>query len=239
VFAGAEARIVDAMWARSSNPGEMLDFLPAGAKDPRKARLLAVACCRRFSPADPRCLAAVEVAERFADGQASEEERRAAETAAREARLAVWPHLYAPQSTRVARAYSVADAFEHVVGPSEWFFTEFDYNDSGLRHLLSRLAGGAEDARGERRAQAELLRDIFGDPFRPAPEVPTFGPRRAQRVAALAADIYSRRSFDRLPELADVLKSAGCRDQRILSHCRSPAAHARACWVVDLLLGKA
>jgi hypothetical protein len=80
-FGRRRAQTMEAMWVRSSDPKEMLTFLPLSARDPRKARLVAVACCRRVPAADPRSLAAVDVAERFADGQASEDERRAAEAA--------------------------------------------------------------------------------------------------------------------------------------------------------------
>ena len=31
---------------------------------------------------------------------------------------------------------------------------------------------------------------------------------------------------------------AGCDNQDILDHCRSPGPHVRGCWVVDLVLGK-
>ena len=38
--------------------------------------------------------------------------------------------------------------------------------------------------------------------------------------------------------LADALVEAGCTNEDILSHCRSPGPHVRGCWVVDLLLEK-
>jgi hypothetical protein len=49
-------------------------------------------------------------------------------------------------------------------------------------------------------------------------------------VVKLAQGIYDERAFDRLPQLADALNDAGCRDTDILGHCR--------CWAVDLTLGK-
>jgi hypothetical protein len=214
----------------------MLDFLPLAARDPRKARLVAVACCRRFPWVDPRSWAAADVAERFADGRAGEDERRAAEAAAAEACRAVWPHGHTPGSQRVEKARCVAEAYQRVAAPSAWFFTEFDYHDYGLRYLLLLLARGADDAEAECRFQADLLRDVFGNPFRDAPEAPVFGPRRGRRVTELAASIYAEQSFRRLPELADLLEEFGCRDRGLLLHCRRPAVHARGCWAVDLLL---
>jgi hypothetical protein len=41
-----------------------------------------------------------------------------------------------------------------------------------------------------------------------------------------------------LPLLHDALLDAGCTDQNILDHCRSPGPHVRGCWVVDLILGR-
>ncbi|HVL12748.1 MAG TPA: hypothetical protein VM529_09290 [Gemmata sp.] len=83
---------------------------------------------------------------------------------------------------------------------------------------------------------ANLLRCIFGNPFRPGTLDPTW---RTDTVVALAGGIYHDRAFDRLPILADALQDAGCDSDDILSHCRDAlATHVRGCWVVDLVLGK-
>ncbi|MBP3957292.1 hypothetical protein J8F10_18765 [Gemmata sp. G18] len=98
--------------------------------------------------------------------------------------------------------------------------------------MLPAASGGATD---ERAAQVELLRDIFGNPFRPL----TFDLAwLTSDVLALAHGIYEERAFDRVPILADALQDAGCDNTDILSHCRSEGAHVRGCWVVDLVLGK-
>jgi hypothetical protein len=55
------------------------------------------------------------------------------------------------------------------------------------------------------------------------------------RVSKLGQAIYDERRFDDLPILADALEDAGCTDQSILEHLRSPGPHVRGCWVVDLL----
>ncbi len=83
--------------------------------------------------------------------------------------------------------------------------------------------------------QAQLTRDIFGNPFRPV----AFDPRwRTSDTVGLAQAMYDDRAFDRLPILADALMDAGCEDEQIISHCRSEGPHVRGCWVVDLVLGK-
>jgi hypothetical protein len=56
-------------------------------------------------------------------------------------------------------------------------------------------------------------------------------------VLALARGIYEERAFDRLPGLADALQDAGCAEERVLGHRRSPRPHVRGSWVVDLILG--
>jgi hypothetical protein len=88
---------------------------------------------------------------------------------------------------------------------------------------------------GELLAQAVLLRDIFGNPFRPITlDLSLLTPTLVQ----LAQAIYDNRAFNRLPELADTLHDAGCDNEEILNHCRGQGPHVRGCWVVDLLLGK-
>ena len=80
-----------------------------------------------------------------------------------------------------------------------------------------------------------LLRDIFGNPYRPVKADPRWLTRD---VLSLARAIYAERAFHRLPELASTLEQAGCAHAGILTHCRCDAAHVRGCWVVDLLLSR-
>lgn len=81
-----------------------------------------------------------------------------------------------------------------------------------------------------------LVRDIFGNPFRPV----KFNKKwRTTDVLLLAQGIYDERAFDRMPILADALQDAGCDNEDVLSHCRDPKqVHVRGCWVVDLVLNK-
>jgi hypothetical protein len=82
---------------------------------------------------------------------------------------------------------------------------------------------------------ATLLRDIFGNPFRPVSFDPAW---RMGNVLSLAQAIYDERAFERLPILADALEDAGCTNADVLGHCRGGGEHVRGCWVVDLVLGK-
>jgi hypothetical protein len=82
-----------------------------------------------------------------------------------------------------------------------------------------------------------LVRDIFGNPFRPIAFDPEW---RSDTAVSLAKHIYESRDFAQMPILADALQDAGCDNADILSHCRDPQQlHVRGCWVVDLVLGKA
>jgi hypothetical protein len=89
--------------------------------------------------------------------------------------------------------------------------------------------------REEEKRQVPLLRDILGNPFRPARLV-----RRwlTPAVVSLAAGLYAEGAFDRLPILGDALEEAGCGNADMLAHCRGDGPHVRGCWVVDLVLGK-
>ena len=84
--------------------------------------------------------------------------------------------------------------------------------------------------------EANLLRDIFANPFRHVAADPAW---LTPTVVSIAAAICENRAFDRLPILADALEEAGRTDADVLLHCRQPGGHVRGCWVVDLMLGKA
>ena len=80
------------------------------------------------------------------------------------------------------------------------------------------------------------LREVFGNPFRPATLDPAW---RTSTVLTLASQMYESRDFSAMPILADALQDAGCDSEEVLNHCRDAhATHVRGCWVVDLVLGK-
>jgi hypothetical protein len=93
----------------------------------------------------------------------------------------------------------------------------------------------------------QLLRDIFGNPFRPSPPLPAavlaWNDGTVRRIAQA---IYEERRMpegtldtSRLAILADALLDAGSDDEDLMRHCRQPGAHYRGCWAVDAILGKA
>jgi hypothetical protein len=84
-------------------------------------------------------------------------------------------------------------------------------------------------------AQAQLLNEIVGNPFRP---IALDSSWRTPSVVNLAGAIYEHRAFDCLPLLAGALEEVGCRDADLLGHCRGPGPHVRGCWVVDVILAK-
>jgi hypothetical protein len=83
------------------------------------------------------------------------------------------------------------------------------------------------------------LHDAVGNPFRSRPAVvPAWLAWNGHTIQSLARAIYTDSAFDRLPILADALEEAGCDNAELLAHLRGPGPHVRACWAVDLLLGK-
>jgi hypothetical protein len=160
---------------------------------------------------DRRSRRALDVAERFADGSASQEEV----SNVREMSV-----LHRRNKGIEHAATLSLGAKPHLAGA--WLIRAIDPFES------------AETA-SEERGQADLLRDIFGNPFRPV----TFDPAwRTPTVVALASQMYESRDFGAMPILADALQDAGWESEDVLNHCRSGGVHVSGCWVVDLVLGK-
>jgi hypothetical protein len=244
----------DPLWALAS-------LRVRGRASERKLLVFAVACCRRI-PHDPDTLRALGVAERLADGLAGAGECAAAEAGAREAAGRAL-ELWEPEESRSWRRPSKCRARE--IGepdlPSRIVarLVSGEVNDAfrlaevtaidtavvaGARaydaatSLSPREAGRARAIAmtHEKAAQCRLLRDIFGNPFRPAAVDPGW---LTPAVITMATAIYGERRFQDLPVLADALEDAGCNGTDLLAHCRGGGEHAPGCWAVDALLGKA
>jgi hypothetical protein len=89
--------------------------------------------------------------------------------------------------------------------------------------------------RVSRNVLCQIIRDIFGNPFRPVAFNPSW---RTFTAVGLARTMYESRDFTAMPILADALEEAGCDELSVLAHCRGDGSHVRGCWVVDLVLGK-
>jgi hypothetical protein len=57
-------------------------------------------------------------------------------------------------------------------------------------------------------------------------------------VKKLAQALSDEQSFDRLGILADALEDAGCTDETLLTHLRSPEPHVCGCWALEVLLSE-
>ena len=224
----------EGQWLFGTDPTLMLDHLrESGRASDRKLRLFAVACCRRLLHLrwPDAVQEALEVAERFADGQATAEDlRRAAADAAR----------YDGTFPLGLRAGAVARA----CGP--------DARDaaSATGQVVSALYVATGRSQSVRRAEAaehgDLLRCLFGNPFRvPAPIGPAAQSWNDGCVVKLARAAYEERSWadgtldkTRLAVLADALEESGYEGAEILGHLRGPGPHIRGCHAVDAILGR-
>jgi hypothetical protein len=212
-----------------ADPRPMLEFLRGKASD-RKLRLFAVACCRRIwhrfkNRQNPR---AAEVAEQFAEGNATLSALTIAREKARDlVREIDSEDVIFPVIDELTTCIPAEHAALAMVA-----YLRGDYPD-GCVHWQSRL--GSPFHAGATDPFVRVFRDIFSNPFR---FITLDSVWLTSTVINLAETIYAERVFDRLPILADALEDAGCTNQDILDHCRQPGEHVRGCWVVDIILSK-
>jgi hypothetical protein len=239
--------MTESEWLTCDDPLALLVLVADRATD-RKRRLFFCACCARVLEGAPpqrrlfrgsyagsfqQLERALSVVERFAEGLVGSD-------ALAEARRDAADSVYVPPSVDYGgetgldyeAATVVAAAVEHPVAEGViaacWRAT-----DSQSARTRSEEGGRNTE---EARWQALVLRDVFGNPFRPV----TFSPAwRIDTATALAREMYESRDFSAMPILADALQDAGCDNDDILNHCRGEGPHVRGCWVVDLVLGKA
>ncbi len=253
--------MTEAEWLTCDDTGAMLEYL--GDRISKRQETLYV--CGGLRVIWDRWLhhdssrRAVEVAERWADGQATEDEIGHAayraevptfgfdfEPEHNRRRLQVMNGEYRVRQIKGVDADECEDLFTggasdqeiladreeavQFVNAAHIAYHVGHVNSQDLNeHLLDHIA------RQEDWPCGWLVRDIVGNPFRPEAFDPAW---RSETVVALASGIYAERAFDRMPILADALEEAGCDSADILSHCRGPGPHVRGCWVVDAVLGK-
>jgi hypothetical protein len=244
--------MTEAEWLACADPDEMLAYLHGKISD-RKFRLFACACCRRVAhlirpmrnpglakPVDYHRV--IEAAEEAADGLLSGEEltalhkqaekakplsvdgswaatwalavhaTEAAEESAEAARQAL-AVVAAEDSRLAARAASVSGA------PAADQTTAWDRVDAVRQEALD----------AERIEQANLLREIAGNPFRPLmPREPL-----PLTVVQLGESLYA--GEDCAFALHDALLEAG--HTELAEHFRQ-GTHPKGCWVLDMILDK-
>jgi hypothetical protein len=218
---GGGRGMTEAEWLDCLDPEPMLAFVQGKASN-RKLRLFACAGCRwvwhllNYG----RSRRAVEVAERYADGKATRNELAAARTAA-------------------DAAWDSRDGVNYAA----WAATCAADPDAAIWNAVRTASAALMDTEyTSRSCQANLLRCLFGNPFRPVTLNPSW---QTPTVTSLAHAAYGERILPsghldntRLGVLADALEEAGCTDLSILEHLRSPGPHVRGCHVVDLLTGR-
>jgi hypothetical protein len=205
-------------WLECTDPGRMLEFLRDKASH-RKLRLFACACLHAYrdSFTDPilrDTIAAIE----GSGGNLPEGRVLAAGRAAAQ-----------------ALQQSLCDGEPRLVtGDSMASFIILSA-DSGF-HMAQIAEVHALKLPNASTIYAKLLREVFGNPFRPvALDLSWLTPAGVQ----LAQALYDARNFADLPILADDLEESGCTSRELLDHLREPGPHVLGCWTLDLLLNKA
>ncbi|MGE3805129.1 MAG: hypothetical protein AB7K24_10695 [Gemmataceae bacterium] len=236
-------------WLFSSDPLEML-YQFGGEISSRKARLFACACYRRTRICQQTQLYrnAVVFAERCAEiPPRTDEHSESDDDTPEDDGLLLDPPKPAeylntdetdeqlPFAVCVLRSESHLAAREAALEAIE---------DAGAR--VNFMSGLWHSARESEAAElASLLRDIVGLPGAILAVDPDWLAWQDQTVVRLARAAYDDRELpsghldpNRLAVLADALEEAGCTNDDILGHLRTPGPHVRGCWVVDSLLSK-
>lgn len=196
--------MTEAEWLTSSDCSALLQYAWDKVSD-RKLRLFACACCRRVKsllPADRGSLV-VRMAERFADGLANLDELEG---------------TWQGERPLLASKFGTTAAVYGTLWAVSWS-TAWAAADGASR----------ESANAQFSGQADLLREIVGNPFRQT-AVPLEWP---VTVVRLAEALYQGADCDFA--LHDALLEAGCVE---LAEHFSGIEHPRGCWALDLVLAK-
>jgi hypothetical protein len=225
--------MTEEQWLNGGDPSLLVYFLCQQQRanrtnaGKRRLRLFACACMRRRWDLikEPSVREVVALCERYADGQATADELTAAQE-----RVERWW-----QQQRQVTVHSCIGSAAWVMctpGMARMWPQHVAYQMSYARGIVAagppepgwnyELVRQAQCA--EMRGQADLARDIFGNPFRPLPRR-TF----SADLRSLAQGCYEG-DASLYPILADALADAG--EEAAAAHCRQ-GGHARGCHVVD------
>jgi hypothetical protein len=190
----------------------------------RRLRLFSCACCRRIWEHLPDGLRrAVEMAERYADGMAEEQEM-----------LSLRPQPDRGQYDR--QTGHLVDAVWKTLAPDD----HLDQQGIVMTGATSAsfASGGARGidgpAPGEGAAQAALVWCIFAIDavvcrgFRPDPITASLAQSAYEDSHTASGELDP----DRVAVLADCVEETGG-DDTLLKHLREPGIHVKGCWAVD------
>jgi len=234
-----EAVMTERDWLSSDDPDAMLAWLEKKRKlNKRKLRLFCCACCRRvWAHIGEWGRRAVDVAERFAD-------RRASRTELSAARAGLFG---GERSSELEKDISVSATFFDEPGRSNRFMAALaesvQFSESeGLMHRAVYSAVDADtfiskiitchldepELHLEKAAHADLIRHIFGSPFRRTrrPAI------RQLHIARMAKRLYEGEGSAN--ELRQALSDSG--HHELADHFARPD-HPKGCWALDLILG--
>jgi hypothetical protein len=224
--------MTEAEWQACEDPAAMLRQV-GSTPSVRKLRLFLIATARTAwdRMTDARMRDVVLTAERCVEGEAQEEQLQIAKHDLIASVMGGSMHEKAEAMGVTFEVWGSLRGLAHCCGLSS----------QGLQ-MLTRLNCWRDGTEVAGTTQPSLLREVIGNPFR----APAFDAARlTPTIAALALAAYDERSLPsgeldvvRLSILADALTDAGCTDDALLSHLRSPGPHVRGCWALDLILGK-
>jgi hypothetical protein len=230
--------VTEREWTRGNNLQEMLDFvrLHQGAARTkagrRRLRLFCCACVRHVSrPTDPADLPGLlDIAEQCAEGLAGNRElaqgRRAAlpgtrstsavEPILRQAMCACLDQDQFAQRVPVCAQLATFVAAQRSYG---------EQHHTDVAVTASQKAYAAETA-----FQPDLMREIFGNPFRP------LAARKFSADLRSLAQSCNEGDASVYPILADALADLG--EEAAAAHCRQ-SGHVKGCHIVDWVRGMA
>jgi hypothetical protein len=224
-----------AAWEAEPNPLVLLDTLfPPHGHDSTPAqtqgsRFYLTACALRAWDRLPGvCRAVVRVGERVAARErVPRAERHAARAAGEELVHGRGEEEAVRAAGRILRDAGLAVPDGPAAAPEDW---------PGLAYLVYAPFAAAAPVYAwvpPDLHSADLVRDVFGNPFQSAEIAPAW---RTEVVVAMARGMIDRGDYFPMPVLADALEDAGCANEAVLSHCRGPGPHVRGCWVLEAVL---
>jgi hypothetical protein len=213
-------RVYETKWQNTAEPDSLVWFVREMASQ-RKLRLLCCAFCRHLWRVigDYATRASILIGERYADRSASLEDLRVAH----EAILRIGNEAFGEAWGGLDRGAKVYRTIEIPLTASQEPIEPRD-----VWRMMPSLWDAGE-TNHERTVMCQIIRDIFGNPFRPPPP-------RPEAIAPLGERIYAG-EWELMPLLGEWLQEHGYWSEG--EHCLEPNIHhVKGCWVVDWVTGR-